>query len=573
MSYQLRERLHEELLQDLLLARGHESDEAQRDFLNPSFERDSHDPFLLPDMGCAVQRVVGAFKAGERICVWSDYDCDGVPGGVLLSYALRKLAPTPLHIDHYIPHRHHEGYGLNEAGIKKLSDAGVTLIITVDLGTTNVSEIAFAKTLGIDVIVTDHHEPPPAMPDAFALINPKLVGSRYPFDGLCGAGVAWKLVQALLVYARENRSEFATDLPFLSDGQEKWLLDLVGIATLSDMVPLHGENRMLAHFGLTVLRRGRRPGLAQLLQMLKVKLSGLTEDDIGFMIGPRINAASRMDTPLLAAELLACESNDDARVLAEKLQALNDERKTLVATTVKEANKRLAQQAKEGMGDVSVIVMGNPNWRPGILGLVANKIAEAHHKPTFLWGREGGREGDETMRGSCRAGGSASVVLLMRAAGDAFDHFGGHHASGGFAVRPEQVHLLGEKLCAAYESLRGTFSTEEKIMFIERALPLSELTHARATLARLAPFGVGNPKPLFMFPRVRVSHVRTFGKAKDHLELTLTDDTGAYTSGIAFFCTPESFIKPPTLNMLTDVVGYVETDWKGGPRIRIENLL
>lgn len=568
MVYKIRERFNEDLLQDLLLARGYESGEAQDIFLQPDFARDSHDPFSLPDMSVAVGRIVSAFENSERICVWSDYDCDGVPGGVLLSYALRQLVGERNSVEHYIPHRHHEGYGLNEQGIKKLSDAGITLIITVDLGTTNVREVAYAKSFGIDVIVTDHHEPPPVLPDALAIVNPKRTESTYPFDGLCGAGVAWKLVQALLHHVRLNKDILTHEPKFLSEGQEKWLLDLVGIATLSDMVPLVGENRMLAYFGLRVLRRGRRKGLAELLRMSRIQVSSLTEDDVGFMISPRINAASRMDTPLLAAELLASEEGIEALSLAKKLESLNDKRKTLVATTVKEVNKRLAQQVSD-VERASVIVMGSPNWRPGVLGLVANKVALTHGKPTFLWGREGG----ELMRGSCRAGGDVSVVELMRAASDAFEHFGGHHASGGFAVSPEQVHMLGEKLCRAHATIQETFLVEEKIIFIERELSLHELEHVRTVLARLAPFGVGNPKPLFIFLRVRISRVRLFGKAKEHLELMLTDTTGAQVSGIAFFSTPESFTKVVDTESIVDVVGYVESDWKGGPRIRIEELL
>src|SRR6185437_3495198 len=258
-GYRLRERLHEELLEDLLLARNVPPNEAER-FLTPDFARDSHDPFLLPGMERAVARIKEALDAKEKVSVWSDYDCDGIPGGVMLTDFLRTVG---LEVHHYIPHRHKEGYGLNVEGIDELATEGVTLIVTIDLGTTEHDRIAYAKEKDVDIIVTDHHLVQDAshLPDAVAVINPKRPDSDYPFDGLCGAGVAWKLVQAILV---KHRPEGFTD------GQEKWYLDLVGIATLSDMVPLVDENRMLAHFGLRVLRRARRPGLAALLQILRI---------------------------------------------------------------------------------------------------------------------------------------------------------------------------------------------------------------------------------------------------------------------------------------------------------------
>jgi single-stranded-DNA-specific exonuclease len=434
-KYRVRERAHGDLLTDLLHARGIvEADEAAR-FLAPDFERDSHDPFLLPDMELAVARIKAALALGERIAVWSDYDCDGIPGGVMLAQFLRRIG---LSVQHYIPHRHEEGYGLNVEGIEELAQTGVKLIITVDLGTTEHESIAFAKQKGIEIIVTDHHLVAGPLPEALAVINPKRPDSKYPFDGLCGAGVAWKLVQGVLQVMRASGQPFNYAL-----GQEKWLLDLVGIATLSDMVPLRGENRMLARYGLLVARKARRPGLSALLSLLRIKPHTLTEDDIGFMVAPRINAASRMGNPDTAARLLGSEDALEAQGLARQLQALNDERKGLVAATVKEANKRLKTM---DLTKSPVIVMGNPAWRPGILGLVASNLVEAHGKPVFLWGREGG----EVLRGSCRSSNGINIVELMGAAGSAFDHFGGHSASGGFSVLQERAHELPERLASAY---------------------------------------------------------------------------------------------------------------------------
>jgi single-stranded-DNA-specific exonuclease len=551
--YRMRERLHDDLLEDLLLARNISAGEAGL-FLQPDYAHSSHDPFLLPDMQKAVDRILLALQKGEKVSVWSDYDCDGIPGGVMLADFLRTVG---LAVRHYIPHRHKEGYGLNAEGLDELAAEGVTLVITIDLGTTEGENILYAKTKGIDVIITDHHIVQKGMqlPDAVAIINPKRPDSKYPFAGLCGAGVAWKLVQAILVKNRPAN---------FSDGQEKWYLDLVGIATLSDMVPLVGENRMLAHFGLKVLRRARRPGLAALLELLKIKPATLTEDDIGFMIGPRINAASRMDNPAIAAQMLAATGKEEGAQLALQLNKINDERKTLVAGIVKEANKKL--KAGELL-ESPIIVMGNPAWRPGVLGLVASKLVETHGKTVFLWGREGG----EVLRGSCRSSGTVNVVELMQGAHDAFDHFGGHHASGGFSVLEEKIYELPKRLREAYE-IAGNKEIPEAEIIVERKVDLAEVSFALKQLDKMAPFGVGNAKPLFIFPNVTVVSGKVFGKTANHLELSFAKDN-ARVAGIAFFTTGESFTKKIEMGNRADIIGHIERDWRGGPRIRIVDVI
>ncbi|MGC9602617.1 MAG: DHH family phosphoesterase [Minisyncoccia bacterium] len=573
-TYRLRKRAHEDLLQDLLLERGVTSIEAAEQFLSPEYEGGSHDPFLLPDMARAVERILTAQKNAERVAVWSDYDCDGIPGGVMLADFLRILG---LVVTHYIPHRHREGYGLNQEGIDELEEQGVTLVITIDLGTTEHEHILYAKTKGIDVIVTDHHIvtveefsaqkssgrlqelnqtfAQKILHPAYALINPKRPDSQYPFDGLCGAGVAWKLVQAILL---KNRPEG------FAEGREKWYLDLVGIATLCDMVPLVGENRMLAHFGLRVMRKGRRPGLAALLKLLRIKQETLTEDDIGFMIGPRINAASRMDSPDIAARLLAATDAEEAGKLAYSLNKINDERKGAVAVIIKEINKRLLGS---DLSKSPLIVMGNPNWRPGILGLVASSLADTHGKAVFLWGREGG----EIIRGSCRSDGTINVVSLMQTAGDVFDHFGGHFASGGFSVSEERVHELAARLNGAYASCERADDAAEEVV-VDRQSELAELPFALKSLERLAPFGVGNEKPLFIFQNISITNIRAFGKGNDHLELSL-EQNGAHSGAIAFFATPASFQKTFSTGDRVDTVGHIERDWHGQPRIRIVDIV
>lgn len=552
-SYRVRERLAPEFLEDLLIARGITDEGEKQKFLSPDFIRDSHDPFLLPDMEKAVERIIAAAKNGEQTAVWSDYDCDGIPGGVMLAEFLRAIG---MPVRHYIPHRHEEGYGLNIEGIEELAGQGITLIITVDLGTTDHVPIVYAREKGVEVIVTDHHLVSSADTPAFALINPKRNDSRYPFPHLCGSGVAWKLVQAIL---SKNRP-----LGY-AEGKEKWLLDLVGLGTLTDRVPLVGENRMLACFGLTVMRKARRPGFAALLEALRIRPSELSEDDIGFMLAPRINAASRMDSPEIAARLLATNDREEAADLARALQSLNNERKGAVAAVVKEAKRRIAESEAYARG---IIVMGNPHWRPGILGLVANTLSESTGRPVCLWGREGG----SMVRGSCRSDGSVNVVELMNQARDLFDDCGGHLLSGGFSLREEKVHELAPRLAASYEALYAAALPASGEILLDRELPLEEISFASRDLARLTPFGEGNPKPLFLFPGVSIGGVRQFGKSSDHLEITLTR-ADTKVSAISFFTSSDSFQKIPKTGERADIVGHLEQGWNGRPRIRLVDIL
>src|SRR3989344_55713 len=284
-----------QLLRELLLHRGiTNKDDAER-FLKPDYVRDSHDPFLIKNMDVAVTRTLEALKRGEKVAIWSDYDCDGIPGAVLLHDFFKKIGANFVN---YIPHRHEEGYGLNKIGIEELSGQGVTLMITVDSGITDIEPVLHAKKLGIYVIVTDHHLPGKTLPEAYAVLNSKQEGDQYPYKYLAGSGVAFKLIQALILRGSENGQ---ITLP---NGWEKWLLDMAGLATIADMVPLTGENRMLAYFGLLVLRKSPRLGLIKLCRKMRVRQRELTEDDVGFMVVPRINAASRMGVPFDAFRLL-----------------------------------------------------------------------------------------------------------------------------------------------------------------------------------------------------------------------------------------------------------------------------
>jgi len=395
-----------ELLQELLISRGVLSTSDAEAFLSPDYERHVHDPFLMKGMERAVLRVLYAIEHKEPIVIYSDYDCDGIPGGVLLHDFFNMIGYE--NVSNYIPHRHEEGYGVNEKAISALVDGGAKLIITVDCGITDVSPIAYAQGRNVDVIVTDHHLPGEVLPPAHVVLNPKQEGDTYPEPMLCGSGVAFKLVQGVL-----SRNRFS-----LKEGKEKWLLDMVGLATIADMVPLRGENRVFAHFGLAVLRKSPRPGLQKLCRKMKVNQRYLTEDDIGFMLAPRINAASRMDEPMAAFRLLATLDEVEADMQAAHLNKINDQRKGLVASMAREIKKRVQSRMEER----EIIVTGDPRWRPALLGLVANSLVEEYNRPVFLWGREG----SNLLKGSCRSDGSVDVVLLMNEVKDILIGSGGH---------------------------------------------------------------------------------------------------------------------------------------------------
>jgi single-stranded-DNA-specific exonuclease len=490
----------------------------KEDFLNPTYQK-LEDPMLLPNMEKARDRVIKAMQKGEHIVVFSDYDADGIPGAVVLSDFFKRAKYD--NVSFYIPHRHDEGFGLNIEGINECAKRGATLMITVDCGVADSKEVAHANKKKIDVIITDHHEPNKTLPKAFAIVNPKLKESKYPFKEICGAAVAYKLVQAII--KKENFG--------IKEGMEKWSLDMVGIATLSDMVPLVGENRILAKFGLDVLRKSPRPGLASLFKKLNMDQSHLSEDDIAFMITPRINAASRMGVPMDAFNLLATTDMHEAVKLAAHLETINSERKGIVASLVKDAKKHV--EAREGIN--KVIVVGNPEWRPALMGLVANSLVEVYERPVFVWGRDG----DGILKGSCRSYNGYDLFALMNVVPDMFIEFGGHAGAGGFSVTLENISLLEEKLSLALETFMNTKQDkkEDENILIELHEVGEELWKIISTLA---PFGMGNPKPMFRLANAEIKSAKNFGKTGNHLEIIFSSPQNRSIKAISFFNTIES---------------------------------
>ncbi len=534
-----------DLLETLLNSRGIKLEDKEA-FLKPNYAY-LHDPMLLPDMKRARDRVLRALINEEHILVFSDYDADGIPGAVILSDFFKRIGYK--NYSFYIPHRHDEGYGLNLDAVKECAERGAKLIITVDCGISDVEEIALANSLGMDVLVTDHHEPHTKLPEAYAIVNPKLKKSTYPFDGLCGSAVVYKLVQA--IYAKKDFGQ--------KSGIEKWSLDMVGIATLSDMVPLVGENRILAYFGLEVLRKSPRPGLTALFNKLNLGRRNISEDDVTFSITPRINAASRMGIPEDAFKLLSTDDPVEAMRLVEHLEKINAERKGLVASMVKEAKTHL----KKRESIPAVIVIGNPEWKPSLSGLVCNSLVEEYERPVFCWGRDG----DGILKGSCRSYNGYDLHALMTLTQEAFMEFGGHKGAGGFSVTLEQVSVLEEKLSQSLLHLEVEPPSGDECI----PLVLSDIGEGLwQILSQFAPFGMGNEKPIFKIKNASIQSVKQFGKTKEHLELTLSSNLKA----ISFFASPSSYNLAPSPCLCTLHAHLEKSYFRNRPelRLRIVNI-
>ena len=496
---------YSDLLKILLEKRGITDEKEAEIFLNPDYARDFFDPFLMRDMEKACVRIYEAVEAEEKIVIYADYDCDGIPGAVILSSLLKKIDYTNYEV--YIPQRNSEGYGLNMEAIKQFADSNTKLLITIDLGITAVAEVAQAEVDGIDVIITDHHIPHETLPRAYAILNPKV--DNYPEKMLCGAGVVFKLIQGFVKkyghyydteragknflsaeLAKLGQSSTAKLSPALSAGWEKWMLDMAGLATLSDMVPLTGENRAMASFGIKVLRKSPRVGLQKLLSQMKIDQRYLGEDDIGFMVTPRLNAASRMDNPMRAFELLATDDVVEAGELSSHLTKINDDRKSMVASIMREVKKTFEDRVV-----TEVIVVGNPKWKIGVLGLVAGKLCDEYEKPVFVWGRDE----NDMIKGSCRSDGSVSVVELMTHAGEHFIEFGGHEMAGGFTVHDDKIHFLEEQLSISFSH---TKRVKEEFLHPKYDMAgnfdLVSMKNWRE-IEKMAPFGLENHKPIFLF--------------------------------------------------------------------------
>ena len=534
------------LVSQLLFNRDIESIDSAENFINPKYE-DNHDPFLLQDMKKSLDRLYAAIKANEKITIYADYDADGVPGSVILSKLFDKIGFS--HYDIYIPHRHKEGYGIHIPALEKIKDSGTSLIITIDVGITSHEPALWCKQNNIDLIITDHHLPAKnedgteRLPDSYTLINPKRSDCNYPDPMLCGCGVMYKVIQGFI---NTYSQEFS-----IHEGWEKWLLDLVGISTISDLVPLQNENRIFAKYGMQVIKKTKNLGLKKLIWDAGISINYMSAEDIAFGITPKINAASRMSHPSDAVAVFRATESTDAEDRVKHLVKLNNARKKLVADTMKKAYLKMEHRNPKGL-----IVIGDPTWQAGILGLVASKLTEKYHMPAFVWSEEDGE-----IKGSCRTWNNIHLVEIMNTADkNSFIQFGGHAEAAGFSCATEEIDLLQERL---EQSLLNYNNNQEETTvietYIDQELSLDHVTlNTIQELQQLAPFGMGNEKPVFIFRNIVPTHVDQFGKTKEHLDIRFKNKLGKEVRAIAFFKTPNDYSRRPKTHEPLDLIGHIE---------------
>ena len=471
------------------------------------------DPFLIKDMALAVERLHRAITYSENIVIYGDYDADGVTSSALLKLFLDALG---VEASVYIPNRYDEGYGLNKDAIRELAKEGANLIITVDCGVRSIDEVSLANELGVDVIVSDHHHPGAALPSAVAVIDPKQAGDSYPEKDLAGVGLAYKLAQAYLEkYPQEGVNA------------ESWL-DLVAIGTVADLAPLRGENRMLVKKGLEQIRRAPRQGVYSLAQVARIDVRKCDASNIGFGLGPRLNAAGRLESALTAFELLTTDDLYKAGQLAQKLDSYNSERQDMTHLIRQEAAERVLAEDP----DAVLFFAADPGFSEGVVGLAASRLTEAFYRPAII-----GHRGEEVTVASCRSIPEFHITQALDACADLLVRHGGHAAAAGFTVRNENCDALVDRLTAiAQEQLSEVTLSPD--LLVDREILLENLNvkyipGILEDLHQLEPTGRGNPEPVFVSRDVSVRHARGVGKEGAHLKLTLQSGANIF-DGIAF---------------------------------------
>jgi single-stranded-DNA-specific exonuclease len=510
------------------------------EFLSPSYEKFRHDPFLLPDMRPAVDRIKKAITRNEQVYIYGDYDIDGLTATTLLLEALRAFG---LRVEAFIPNRFVDGYGLSKRAIDEVIDAGAQLIITVDCGSLSHKEVTHANERNVDIIVTDHHNVANTSPPAIATINPKRRDHAYPFIDLAGVGVAFKLVQAL-----------QTECEGLARGQEKWLLDLVAMGTVCDIVTLKDENRANVFWGLKVLQKTRRPGLKALMAVAGVEPQTISSRTLGFVLGPRLNAAGRMETAKLALDLFTTNDPEEALRLAYILQQLNQDRRTDQDRIFEEA---LVQA--ESYKDLPVLVVSDPGWSHGIIGIVAAKLLEKYKKPAYVLQEMS----DGTAKGSARSYGDFSAADAIRASETHIIKGGGHTFAAGVTLETSKIAAFRKSVNDFYDSLQ--LKDQPALLHPSADITLHDFEgideELYDLLQTIEPYGNGNAAPVFCFQRVRVDDRREMGSEKQHLKLRLADNKRGYLSVLAFFKTREISVKPDDI---VDIwVELTINEWQG----------
>lgn len=530
-----------------LVNRGVSTEKEARRFLQPDLS-DLHDPYLFRDMKAAVTRIVRAIKQEEPIVIYGDYDVDGITGTAILVKFIRRLGGR---VTSYIPDRQ-EGYGLNCGAIRSLAEQGCKLVVTVDCGISSHEEIALGYSLGMEFVITDHHEPPPELPRAEAIINPKVAGSGYPFSGLAGVGVAFKVIEAIVRVA-SKKSDISC---YLNE-----YLDLAALGTVADMVPMVDENRVIVRTGLPLIGEGRSHGLAALLRVAEIEGKEVSVRDALFGLAPRINAAGRMGSPYLALDLLLSTDRLDACRKAQDMDSLNQSRRGVQQEILEDILLGLPSPVDYEEG---IIVAVGDDWHPGVVGLVASKITEMYYRPAVVLSRECGQA-----RGSARSIPGFDMYDALFRCRDLLSEFGGHQQAAGLTVKEDKIDELTERLKRiARETLDLRLLVRQ--IHVDSVLRSPDLNMDLAKqVQRLEPFGESNPPPLFLVPNIPVIEYRTVGADLRHLKLTL----GTADAPVDVIAFGQGDLAMTILNNrieTIDVVGEVTVnEWNGREQLQI----
>ena len=503
----------------MLVVRGIQTADEARAFVRPSLEM-LHDPFLMKDMDKAVERLHQAITQGEKILIYGDYDVDGTTAVAVMYRFLQNLvsnlSPLTFNIDYYIPDRYTEGYGVSQQGIDYAAAQGCNLIITLDCGIKAVEKVAYAASKGIDVIVCDHHTPGEELPNAVAVLNMKRSDCPYPYKDLSGCGVGFKLAQA---YTSRYGLPFDNLIP---------LLQLLAMSIASDIVPITGENRILAHFGIQQLNKAPFTGLSAIMAVASIEEKRLTISDLVYKIGPRINACGRMKSGRAAVELLLTDDPDFARQQAEEVNHHNEDRRDCDTETTKEALAQL--QGDPMFANRRSTVVYAPHWHKGVVGIVASRLTENYYRPTIVLTASE----DGIISGSARSVGGFDIYAAIDSCSDLLTNFGGHKFAAGLSLHINDLPEFQERF-EAYVAAHIREDQLQPTLQIEAELQLGDITKSFYNVLRhLEPFGPGNPRPLFV-SRHLINHrdTRAVGKEREHLRLDVTDRVNAIT-GIAF---------------------------------------
>lgn len=503
----------------MLVVRGIQTADEARAFVHPSLDK-LHDPFLMKDMDKAVERLHKAITQGEKILIYGDYDVDGTTAVALMYRFLQDLAsnlsPLTFNLDYYIPDRYTEGYGVSQQGIDYAAAQGCSLIITLDCGIKAVEKIAYAKSKGIDVIVCDHHTPGDELPDAVAVLNMKRHDCSYPYKDLSGCGVGFKLAQA---YTQQYGLPFDNLVP---------LLQLLAMSIASDIVPITGENRILAHYGIKQLNTQPFTGLSAIMQVAGIEAKKITINELVYKIGPRINACGRMKSGRAAVELLLTNDPDFAHEQAEEVNHHNEDRRDCDTETTKEALQQLQDDPTYANRRSTVVYA--PHWHKGVVGIVASRLTETYYRPTIVL--TAGEDG--IISGSARSVGGFDIYAAIDSCHDLLTNFGGHKYAAGLSMHIDDLPEFRERF-EAYVAAHIQPNQLQPTLDIEAELQLGDITKSFYNVLRhLEPFGPGNPRPLFVSRRL-INHrdTRAVGKEREHLRLDVTDRMNAIT-GIAF---------------------------------------